>query len=53
MTVDSIFKDKQTLKNDIKKECNDALQIEPIPLATSCLRLGLSLSKMVGMNSHC
>ncbi|WP_201606569.1 hypothetical protein [Psychrobacter immobilis] len=34
MTVDSIFKDKQTLKNDIKKECNDALQIEPIPLAT-------------------
>ncbi|AMT97237.1 MULTISPECIES: hypothetical protein [Psychrobacter] len=34
MTVDSIFKNKQTLKNDIKKECNDELQIEPIPLAT-------------------
>ena len=34
MTVDSIFKDKQSLESDIKKECNDELQIEPIPLAT-------------------
>ncbi|MGE6439947.1 hypothetical protein ACQKC9_00105 [Psychrobacter sp. NPDC078409] len=34
MTVDSIFKDKQTIKNDINEKCNDELQIEPIPLAT-------------------
>jgi len=34
MTADSIFKDKQTLKNDINEEHNDELQIEPIPLAT-------------------
>jgi len=53
MTVDSSVKDKQTLKSDINEERNNELQIEPIPLATSCLRLGLSLSKMVGMNSHC
>ena len=32
MTADSIFKDKQTLKNDINEEHNDELQIEPIPL---------------------
>ncbi|WP_201580376.1 hypothetical protein [Psychrobacter sp. Pi2-52] len=34
MTVDSIFTDKQTIKNDINEEDNDELQIEPIPLAT-------------------
>ncbi|WP_201549196.1 hypothetical protein [Psychrobacter sp. Pi2-1] len=34
MTVDSIFKDKQTIKNDINEERNDELQIESIPLAT-------------------
>lgn len=34
MNVDSIFKDKETLKNDINEEHNDELQIEPIPLAT-------------------
>lgn len=34
MTVDSIFKNKQTIKNDINEEHNDELQIEPIPLAT-------------------
>ena len=34
MTADSIFKDKQTLKNDINEEHNDEFQIEPIPLAT-------------------
>ena len=34
MTVDSIFKDKQTLKNDINEEHKDESQIEPIPLAT-------------------
>ncbi|AAZ19228.1 hypothetical protein Psyc_1380 [Psychrobacter arcticus 273-4] len=34
MTVDSIFEDKQTLKNDINEECNDELQIKPIPLTT-------------------
>ncbi len=34
MTVDSIFKDKQTLKNDINEKHNDEIQIEPIPLAT-------------------
>ena len=34
MTADSIFKDKQTLKNDINEEHNDELQIKPIPLAT-------------------
>ncbi|WP_298809888.1 hypothetical protein [uncultured Psychrobacter sp.] len=34
MTVDSIFEDKQTIKNNIRKEHNDELQIEPIPLAT-------------------
>lgn len=34
MTADSIFKDKQTLKNDINEEHNDELQIETIPLAT-------------------
>ena len=33
MTVDSILKDKQTLKNDINEEHNAELQIEPIPLA--------------------
>lgn len=32
MTVDSIFKNKQTIKNDINEKCNDELQIEPIPL---------------------
>ncbi|MDX2374902.1 hypothetical protein NJD71_12315 [Psychrobacter sp. PP-21] len=32
MTADSIFEDKQTLKNDINEKCNDELQIEPIPL---------------------
>lgn len=32
MTVDNIFKDKQTLKKDINEEHNDELQIEPIPL---------------------
>ena len=34
MTVDSISKGKQTIKNDINEKCNDELQIEPIPLAT-------------------
>ena len=34
MTVDSIVKNKQTLKNDINEERSDELQIEPIPLAT-------------------
>ena len=34
MTVDSIFKDKQTIKNDINEERSNELQIEPIPLAT-------------------
>ncbi|MGE6407332.1 MULTISPECIES: hypothetical protein [unclassified Psychrobacter] len=34
MTVDSIFKDKQTIKNDINEERSDELQIEPMPLAT-------------------
>ena len=34
MTVDSIFKDKQTIKNDINEKCNDELQIEAIPLTT-------------------
>ncbi|WP_201617534.1 hypothetical protein [Psychrobacter immobilis] len=34
MTVDSIFKDKQTIKNDMNEEYDDELQIEPIPLAT-------------------
>ena len=33
MTVDSIFTDKQTIKNDINEERSDELQIEPIPLA--------------------
>ena len=32
MTADSIFKDKQTLKNDINEERSNELQIEPIPL---------------------
>ncbi|WP_394210452.1 hypothetical protein [Psychrobacter piscatorii] len=32
MTVDSIFKDKQTIKNDINEERSNELQIEPIPL---------------------
>ena len=34
MTVDSIFTDKQTIKNDINEERSNELQIEPIPLAT-------------------
>lgn len=34
MTANSIFEDKQTIKNNIRKEHNDELQIEPIPLAT-------------------
>lgn len=34
MTANSIFEDKQTVKNNIRKEHNDELQIEPIPLAT-------------------
>ncbi|MBI0426213.1 hypothetical protein [Psychrobacter sp. NG27] len=34
MTVDSIFKNKQTIKNDINEERNNELQIEPIPLST-------------------
>ena len=34
MTANSIFKDKQTIKNDINEERSDELQIKPIPLAT-------------------
>ncbi|WP_372885591.1 hypothetical protein [Psychrobacter sp.] len=34
MTADSIFKDKQTTRNDINEERSDELQIESIPLAT-------------------
>ena len=38
MTVDSIFKDKQTIKNDINEERSDELQIEPIPLTALAIR---------------
>ncbi|MCG3858819.1 hypothetical protein [Psychrobacter sp. Ps2] len=34
MTADSIFKDKQTIKNDINEERSNELQIEHIPLTT-------------------
>ncbi|MBP3945930.1 hypothetical protein [Psychrobacter sp. K31L] len=34
MTADSIFEDKQTLKNDIKKEGNDAFQASPVVFTT-------------------
>lgn len=34
MTVDSIFKDKQTIKNDINEEHNDELQTKPVAFTT-------------------
>lgn len=34
MTVDSIYKDKQTLKNDINEEHYDELQTKPVAFTT-------------------
>lgn len=34
MTVDSIFKDKQTIKNDINEEHNDELQTKLVAFTT-------------------
>jgi hypothetical protein len=62
MTVDSIFKDKQTIKNDINEERSNEFQIKPIPLTAlytpqadnyRLSEVGFIVIKMAGMNSHC